>query len=118
MSGSFCNSGILNSTVFVCHIFRCSSEIVNNTLNKTIKKFSGTDKNRIEENESVYIFFFAKIIFDANDSKRKVKTSCCYCRFLSCKKRFKDTHSETKPLLKIQIYAKSMKRYEDLGFKS
>ena len=63
-------------------------------------------------------FFFAKIIFDANDSKRKVKTSCCYCRFLSCKKRFKDTHSETKPLLKIQIYAKSMKRYEDLGFKS
>ena len=32
LSGSFCNSAIPDSTAFVCHTLKCSSEIVTDTL--------------------------------------------------------------------------------------
>ena len=53
LSGSFCNSAIPNSTAFVCHTLKCSSEIVTDTLDKTVEKLWGIEKIGIEENQSV-----------------------------------------------------------------
>ena len=36
LSGSFCNSAVPNSTAFVCHTLKCWSEIVTDTLDKTV----------------------------------------------------------------------------------
>ena len=45
LSGSFCNSDIPNSTAFVCHTLKCSSEVARDTLeDKTVEKFWGIEK--------------------------------------------------------------------------
>ena len=38
-SGSFCNFAVPNSTAFLYHTLKCSSEIATDTLDKTVQKF-------------------------------------------------------------------------------
>ena len=44
LSGSFCNSAIANSTVFVCHFLKYSFKIVTDTLDETVESFLGIAK--------------------------------------------------------------------------
>lgn len=44
LSGSFCNSAIANSTVFVCHFLKYSFKIVTGTLDETVESFWGIEK--------------------------------------------------------------------------
>ena len=64
LSGSFCNFAVPNSTAFVCHTLKCSSEIATDTLDKTVQKFWDIEKIGIDENQSVYQHFCEKISFD------------------------------------------------------
>ena len=46
LSGSFCNSAIASSTVFVCHFLKYSFKIVTDTLDETVESFLGIAKTR------------------------------------------------------------------------
>ena len=60
-------------TAFVCHTLKCSSEIVTDTLDKTVEKFLGIEIFGIEENQSVYKNFCVEINFDEIGNRYKVK---------------------------------------------
>ena len=45
----------------MCHKLKCSSEVVTDTLDKTVEVFWGIEKIWIEENQSVYKHFEKEI---------------------------------------------------------
>ena len=69
LSGSFCNSAIPNSTAFVCHTLKCSSDIVTDTLDRTVEKFWVIEKIGTKENQSVYQHFCEETSFDENENR-------------------------------------------------
>ena len=128
LSGSFCNSPIPNSTAFVCHTLKWSSEIVTDTLDKTVEKFCGIGKIGIEENQCFYKYFCEKISFNENENRYKVKLlfkefhdivpdnfENCKRGFNSLKKKFLNNEyllSQYNQIIKDQLQADVIEKFE------
>ena len=62
LSYSFCNSAIPNSTAFMCYTLKCSSEIVTDTLDKTLKHFWTLKKLELKKISPLTNIFVKKLV--------------------------------------------------------